>query len=108
MAKAPVLVVPGTATARNPVSAVGSIVVVPQLIWLGLNVIVATRFTVTALLVPVEVTIVTLTVPGTVKFVTLFPAGTTAMIPVSDHAEVAGVTLTEMLPCVNTTLPGAA
>jgi hypothetical protein len=82
-------------------------VVVDQPIALGLKVSVPTRFTVTALLVPADVTTVTLTVPGTVKFVAAFPVGTIATSPVSDHAEVAGTTSTEMLPCVKVTFPGA-
>src|SRR5579859_637508 len=108
MANALVLLVPGTARALSPVIALGSAMVVDQRIALGLKVIVATRFTVTALLVPPEVTTATLTVPGTVKFVVPFPAGTTATIPVDDQAEVAGTTSTEMLPCVKVTFPGAA
>jgi hypothetical protein len=51
---------------------------------------------------------VTLTVPGSVKLVVPFPAGTRATMPVSDQPEALGTTVAVMLPCVNTTLPGAA
>jgi hypothetical protein len=81
----------------------GSAIVVAQPIVLGLKLIVLTRFKVTALLVPPEVTTVTLTVPGAVSVV-----GTAATMPVPDQEEAAGVTSTEVLPCVNVTLPGAA
>lgn len=77
-----------------------------QAMALGLKVSAATRFTVTALLVPPEVVTDTFTVPGVVKVVVPFPVGTTATIPVSDHADAAGVTLAEILPCVNVTFPG--
>jgi hypothetical protein len=80
----------------------GRAIVADQPIALGLNVSVATRFIVTELLVPPEVETVTLTVPGAVR-----DAGTVATIPESDHAEVAGVTSTDVLPCVNVTFPGA-
>lgn len=102
------LLVPGTATARSPVIALGNAVVVDQPMALGLKLSVGTRFTLTALLVPPDVVAVTLTVPGTVKLVVPLPAGTVATIPVSDHDEAAGVTSTEMLPCLKVTFPGAA
>src|SRR5713226_8708583 len=103
MANALVLVVPGRATARSPVTALGSAMVVAQPIALGLKVIVLTKFRVTALLVPPEVTTVTLTVPGAVRV-----AGTTATAPVSDQAEAAGVKSIDVLPCLKFTFPGAA
>src|SRR6266851_1557335 len=103
MAKALELLVPGTPTARSPVIGLGSAMVAPQLIWLGLKVIVPTRFRVIALLVPPEVTTVTLTVPGAVSV-----EGTSATAPVSDQAEPAGTTSIEVLPCLKLTFPGAA
>src|SRR5215470_10126918 len=103
MAKEPVLLVPGTATARSPVIGLGSAMVVAQPMALGLKVIVPTRFRVTALLVPPEVTTVTFTVPGAVSVV-----GTAATAPVSDQAEAAGTTSIEVLPCLKLTFPGAA
>jgi hypothetical protein len=43
------------------------------------------------------------TAPGAVRV-----AGTTATTPVSDQAELAGVTSTDVLPWLKVTLPGAA
>src|SRR5713101_9665349 len=97
------LLVPGTPTARRPAIGFGSAIVVPHCIRLGLKLIVATRFSVIALLVPPEVTTVTLTMPGAVRV-----EGTSATAPVSDQADVAGTTSIEVLPCLKLIFPGVA